>query len=312
MKQSRLLEIIREEIANVLNEETNVTITNRRGETDVLPYNNSADKAEIDRLKKDSNITSIKTTSGQKIKEDQLNEAPIYDVSDMEGFKSTLDKFREEGVSKSKSLNLLLKKLEDEGTVDTNALSKEYGVDTATFNNQEIRKFLNRPEGEVFTDKKTGEELIDFTPYLDKANKPKGPRKKPEDSEFEPKEKTALPDSGVKKKEPKKSEPKAKEEPKKSEPKAKEEPKKSEPKAKEDSEEKANKAASTGKSKLDKISDNKDNLLKLQKQAEAKMKELADKRKNAKESEKDALMDELKKVNAIKGEIDKKLNNLGY
>jgi hypothetical protein len=140
-----------------------------------------------------------------------LNEAPTYDINDMEGFKSTLKKFKEEEVSKSKALNLLLKKLEDEGTVDTNQLSKDMGVDTATFNNKEIRKFLNRPEDEMYTDK-SGKELIDFTPFLGKSDKPRG-RKAGENPE--PKEK-----------EEKKSEPKAKKEEKpKTEPKTKPEPK---------------------------------------------------------------------------------------
>jgi transposase-like protein len=74
MKKSRLLEIIREEIAGALREETNVTTTNAKGENEIYPYNTPADKLEIARLKKDSNIKSIKTTGGQKIKEgDQSN-----------------------------------------------------------------------------------------------------------------------------------------------------------------------------------------------------------------------------------------------
>jgi hypothetical protein len=249
------------------------------------------------------------------VEEDLLNETPIYDINDMEGFKSTLDKFREEGVSKSKALNLLLKKLEDEGTVDTNTLSKEYGVDTATFNNQEIRKFLNRPEDQMFTDK-SGNELIDFSPFLDKSNKPKGPRTKPEGEETtpsEPKEKTALPDSGVTKKEPAKAEPKAKEEPKKEEPKAKEEPKKPEPKAKESSEDKANKAASGGGGKLEKMSNDKDALLKALKKAGEERLKIAQKRKDTEdEGEKAKLFDELKRINKLEGELQKKIDKLGY
>jgi hypothetical protein len=113
-----------------------------------------------------------------------LNEAPIYDINDMEGFKSTLKKFKEEEVSKSKALNLLLTKLEDEGTVDTNQLSKDMGVDSATFNNKEIRKFLNRPKDEEYTDK-SGKELIDFTPFLGKSDKTRGRKasEKPESEE---------------------------------------------------------------------------------------------------------------------------------
>jgi len=79
MKHTRLLEIIREEIAGALSEETNVTVTNSKGDNDVFPFNTPADKLEIARLKKDNNIKSIKTTSGQKIKEDALNEEPFID-----------------------------------------------------------------------------------------------------------------------------------------------------------------------------------------------------------------------------------------
>jgi hypothetical protein len=321
MKKFRLLEIIREEIAGALTEAglgDQIAALDKQIEQvtkQMAPLQKK--KADLEGkkaiLSKKEADLSAKTQS--QLEEATLNETPVYDVNDMEGFKSTLDKFREEGVSKSKSLNLLLKKLEDEGTVDTNALSKQFGVDTATFNNKEIRKFLNRPEDEFFQDK-SGEELIDFTPYLDKSDKPRG---RAAGEKSEPKEKTALPDSGVKKKE--KEEPKKEKESKKEEPKkatltkgddgfddvsySKSEKKKEEPK-------KEKEGPKTVSSKLDKISDDKDNLIKLQRQAEVKMKELADKRKNAKESEKDALMDELKKVNKVKAEIDKKLDKLGF
>jgi hypothetical protein len=306
MKKSRLLEIIREEISTILHE----------GEAEEKAAKMAAIKAtdlEIKALQKKKADMMKSGVAESTLEEDMLNEAPIYDVNDMEGFKSTLNQFREEGVSKSKALNLLLKKLEDEGTVDTNALSKEYGVDTATFNNKEIRKFLNRPEDEAFTDK-SGEELIDFTPFLGKSDKKRG---RAAGEKSEPKEKTALPDSGVKKKETKKDEPKKAtltkgddgfddvSYSKKEKETKKDEPKKDEPK-------KEKEGPKSTSSKLDKISDDRDALLKLKKQAEAKMKELNDKRKAAKESEKDALMDELKKVNKVKAEIDKKLDKLGF
>jgi hypothetical protein len=165
MKKSRLLEIIREEISSVLNE---VDIDKTAG---AVVMKKTTQPADIKKVTSQGIDVELREDA---LEEDQLNEAPIYSVDDMPGFTSTLDKFKEKNVSKSKSLNVLLDKLKDDGTVDTNALSKEYGVDTATFNNSEIRKFLNRPEGEIFTDKKTGEDLIDFTPYLSKANKAKG------------------------------------------------------------------------------------------------------------------------------------------
>jgi hypothetical protein len=209
MKKSRLLEIIREEISATLNETGLFTLKNPADLKKGLPQTTDPDdttEKSPDFLRKYKKVTEV------ELEEDQLNEAPIYDISDMEGFKSTLDKFKEEGVSKSKALNLLLTKLEDEGTVDTNALSKQYGVDTATFNNSEIRKFLNRPEGEFFTSK-TGDELIDFTPYLSKTDKKRGKvaGEKPAEKS-EPREKTALPTSGIK---AKTAEPKMATEPKK-------------------------------------------------------------------------------------------------
>jgi hypothetical protein len=310
MKKSRLLEIIREEIASLLNEST-IDVQNPG------MLNDPKKQELIKKARQPTKNPKLGTADDPVdfVEEDLLNETPIYDINDMEGFKSTLDKFREEGVSKSKALNLLLKKLEDEGTVDTNTLSKEYGVDTATFNNQEIRKFLNRPEDQMFTDK-SGNELIDFSPFLDKSNKPKGPRTKPEGEETtpnEPKEKTALPDSGVTKKEPAKAEPKAKEEPKKEEPKAKEEPKKPEPKAKESSEDKANKAASGGGGKLEKMSNDKDALLKALKKAGEERLKIAQKRKDTEdEGEKAKLFDELKRINKLEGELQKKIDKLGY
>jgi hypothetical protein len=311
MKKSRLLEIIREEIAAMLNEAT-IDVQNPGSLKD--PQKQTL----INKARQTTKNPKLGTADDPVdfIEEEQLNETPIYDVADMEGFKSALNKFKEEGISKSKSLNLLLKKLEDEGTVDTNALSKEYGVDTATFNNKEIRKFLNRPEDEFFQDK-SGEELIDFTPYLDKSDKPRG---RAAGEKVEPKEKTALPDSGVAKKE-------KKEEPKKatltkgndgfddvnySEPK-KTEPKKVEPKKeKESSEEKADKAAKGG-SKLDKISDDKDKLLKALKSAKEERLAVAEKRKNAKdETEREKLLNDLKKINKLEGELQNRIDKLKF
>lgn len=107
MKKTRLLEIIREEIAAALNEESNVTVTNAKGETDIMAYNTPADKAEIARLKKDSNIKSIKTTGGQKIKEEQLDEMAYNIVlSDPEELARLKDRIKD---STKKGEQLLLK-----------------------------------------------------------------------------------------------------------------------------------------------------------------------------------------------------------
>jgi hypothetical protein len=272
MKKTRLLEIIREEISAAL----------REGETEEKAAKMAAVKAtdlEIKALQKKKAEMMKTGVAETQLEEDLLNETPIYDVADIEGFKSTLDKFRDENVSKSKALNLLLTKLEDEGTVDTNQLSKDMGVDTATFNNQEIRKFLNRPEDERFENPKTGKELPDFTPFLNKSDKKRG-KVAGEKAEKEPKAA----------KEPKTSEPKT-----------------SEPKATET--DKAEAMASKTP-KLDKLAGDKDTLLKTQKQTKDKMKELAGKIKGAEGTEREKLMDELKKLNKLNGEIQSKLDKL--
>jgi hypothetical protein len=277
MKKTRLLEIIREEISIALNEigqssetqkATNLTIAAKKAQI-------VAAQKELAQLTK-SGMTEI------ALEEDLLNETPIYDVSDMEGFKSTLNKFRDENISKSKALNLLLTKLEDEGTVDTNQLSKDMGVDTATFNNQEIRKFLNRPEDEFFENPKTGEELPDFTPYLTKADKKRG-RVAGEKPAAEPKA------TKSKATEPKTTEPKATET------------------------DKANAAAASKTPKLDKLANDKDSLLKAIKQAEEERLKIAEKRRNTEDVvEREKLLDDLKRIGKLEGELKNKLANFGY
>jgi hypothetical protein len=229
------------------------------------------------------------------IDEELLNEIPIYNVDDMEGFKSTLNKFKEEGTSKSKALNLLLTKLEDEGTVDTNQLSKDLGVDSATFNNQETRKFLNRPEDQVFTDK-SGAELIDFTPYLNVSNKARGPKAgekaaakgettptaKPTTTPTKP---TATPAASTEEK------PTAT-------------PTKPE---RETPEEKANKSAQANAG-LNKKADKKDELLKDKKAAEDRMREIVKLINSTGKTE--ALMKDLKQANADKLKVEKEIDRL--
>jgi hypothetical protein len=85
----------------------------------------------------------------------------------------------------------------------------------------------------------------------------------------------------------------------------------SEPK-KEKETKKSEEGPKTSSSKLDKMSDNKDALLKNKKAAEAKMKELAGKIKSVEGAEKESLMDELKKVNKLKNELEAKLDKLGF
>jgi hypothetical protein len=81
MKQTRLLEIIREEISEALN----VLVTNKTGETKTMPYETPEEKAGILALKKDSNIKNIETTSGVNIKEEELEEDTLNEVPDFGG-----------------------------------------------------------------------------------------------------------------------------------------------------------------------------------------------------------------------------------
>ena len=107
MKKTRLLEIIREEIAGILNEASNAIVTYKNNDTDTFSYNTLQDRTEMAKLKADSNVTSIKTTSGQKIKEDQLNEMAKIDPELGGVMTKAVDKYIEDNnvdVEKIKSL----------------------------------------------------------------------------------------------------------------------------------------------------------------------------------------------------------------
>jgi hypothetical protein len=83
-------------------------------------------------------------------------------------------------------------------------------------------------------------------------------------------------------------------------------------KAKDSDEDKATKAAKSG-SKLEKMSNDKDALLKALKKAEEERLKIAQKRKDTEdEGEKAKLFDELKKINKLEGELQKKIDKLGY
>jgi hypothetical protein len=77
MKQTRLLEIIREEISEALN----VLVTNKKGETTTMPFNTPDEKKSVTNLKTDSNITNIETTAGQNIKEEELEEDQLNEMA---------------------------------------------------------------------------------------------------------------------------------------------------------------------------------------------------------------------------------------
>ena len=98
MKQTRLLEIIREEISEALN----VLITNKKGETTTMPFNTPDEKKSVTNLKADSNITNIETTAGQNIKEEekhkklaekyQIDEETISEMASIKQLKSELER----------------------------------------------------------------------------------------------------------------------------------------------------------------------------------------------------------------------------
>jgi hypothetical protein len=102
MKQTRLLEIIREEISAALTEVNNVLVTNKKGETTTMPFNTPDEKKTVANLKSDSNITNIKTTAGQNIKEGekrkklaekyQIDEEVINEMASIKQLKSELER----------------------------------------------------------------------------------------------------------------------------------------------------------------------------------------------------------------------------
>lgn len=102
MKQTRLLEIIREEISAALTEVNNVLVTNKKGETTTMPFNTPDEKKTVSNLKSDSNITNIKTTAGQNIKEGekrkklaekyQIDEEVINEMASIKQLKSELER----------------------------------------------------------------------------------------------------------------------------------------------------------------------------------------------------------------------------
>jgi hypothetical protein len=122
----------------------------------------------------------------------------------------------------------------------------------------------------------------------------------------EPKTITKKPESTTEKPAKKSEEPKAK---KSEEPKAA----KAEPKAKESEEDKATKRAKTGGSKLDKIANDQEALQKALKAAEKERLAIAEKRRNTEDvKEREKLLDDLKRVNKLEGELQKKLDQLGF
>ena len=68
-----------------------------------------------------------------------------------------------------------------------------------------------------------------------------------------------------------------------------------------------------GGSKLDKMANDQDALLKALKQAEAERLKIAEKRRNTEDvAEREKLLNDLKRVGKLEGELQKKLDQLGF
>jgi len=93
-----------------------------------------------------------------------------------------------------------------------------------------------------------------------------------------------------------------------------EEPKTPEaPKAKASDEDKAAERAKKGGSKLDRMANDQEALLKALKQAEAERLKIAEKRRNTEDvAEREKLLNDLKRVGKLEGELQKKLDQLGF
>ena len=120
MKKTRLLEIIREEIA----EAVNALVTTKTGETKTMPYETPEDKAGILILKKDNNIKNIETTSGVNIKEGekrkklaekyQLDEETINEMASVIQTRQALEALEKAGIPNSTERLELVKDVEKE------------------------------------------------------------------------------------------------------------------------------------------------------------------------------------------------------
>ena len=91
MKRKELYNFVREEIVTSLSEDATAMVTSKAG-TKSVTYKNPL---ELDALKKDSNVSSITTTSGQKLKEEELEEmarkANTLKVGSQEKFEAAKD-----------------------------------------------------------------------------------------------------------------------------------------------------------------------------------------------------------------------------
>jgi len=186
MKQTRLLEIIREEIS----EAVNALVTTKTGETKTMPYETPEDKAGILILKKDNNIKNIETTSGVNIKEGekrkklaekyQLDEETINEMASInqtvKGLKALGDEKKAELV-----LNIAQKTLnqfKEDPVIKTDRLFKNLKPDE--YPNKKERTISYSTEFLKNFKKETGEDFNELTFNIEaRYNKEKPGEEKP-------------------------------------------------------------------------------------------------------------------------------------
>lgn len=342
MKQSRLLEIIREEISAAL----------REGETIDLP----GDASRLSPKQKEAAIRTARTTSKditlgtpknpvEFVEEDQLNEDLLMEGPFIEGpldF-AYIDGKIEKGIlgkAVADATQALEKSFPDinpdsatkiitskksrtsENTPEPVKAALEK-VDNAiqaqldTFDDEELLKDLIN-KGEIGkNDEKTLERITSYIEPDDKGNVKRYVEKLGYPQTLNAVEKVLAGETPVNLTPKTVTEPakKASEAPKAEKPKTPETPKAEKskapeaPKAKESDEEKATKAASVSKG-VNKKADKKDELLKAKSAAEDRMRELAKLIRGAEGKERETLMSDLKLANADKLKAEKELDNL--
>jgi hypothetical protein len=306
MKKARLFEIIQEEISKILSENSlnedllaegpfiegplDFAYINGKVETGILgkaiedatqEIKNSFPEIDTDAATKI--ITSKKSRTSEKTPE------PV---------KAALEKVDDVILAQAETFDdeRLLKDLVNKGEIgksveEIDRIKQYYEPDEKGDVKRYVEK-LGYPQTERAVQK-----ALTGTPKTSKSTTPTTPTEKP--AEEAPKAKTTA--------EPKaaKEEPKAAVEPKAT--------KAAEPKATKSNDDKATERAKTGGSKLDKIANDQEALQKALKAAEEERLKIAEKRRNTEDvKEREKLLDDLKRVNKLEGELQKKLDQLGF
>jgi len=301
MKKTRLLEIIREEISsalkqnNAINEDTLMEAPFIGGSLDFAYINGKLEKGILGKAVADAT---------QALKKSFPDINPEAATQIITGKKSRTSEKTPDTVKDA------LKNIDDVIKAQADTFADERSLDklknTEEFSTDEQVAISNYIEKATVPNEKTGDvkryvEKLGFPQTLNAVEKTlQG--KSPVNVE---------PETTTKKSEPASEKPAKKAE----EPKAKkaEEPKAEEPKAKESDDDKATKRAKTGGSKLDKMANDQEALLKAKKAAEKERLAVAEKRKNTEDvKEREKLLDDLKRIGKLEGEIQKKLDNLGF